>query len=100
MSLFVIESIDKPESFDLRQSVRPTHLAYLDALGDAVVLAGPFQDEQGRSVGSMVVVAAKTLADAEALAARDPYAEAGLFETVTVRRWRWVVKAPGDLLQE
>ena len=44
--------------------------------------------------GSIVVVEAGDLAAAKALFAADPYAAAGLFETVEIRPWRWVVGAP------
>jgi hypothetical protein len=97
MGLFVIECADRPDGFDLRQSVRPRHLEYIATLGDKMVLAGPFLDEAERMVGSLLVVKADTLAEAETIAARDPYAEAGLFASTSVRRWRWVINKPETL---
>lgn len=95
--LFVIDAKDKPDSFDLRLSTRPDHLDYLKSLGDRLVAAGPFQDEQGRSIGSMVIVSAESSYDAEQIAAQDPYAQAGLFAEVSVRPWVWALKAPEGL---
>jgi uncharacterized protein YciI len=47
-----------------------------------------------RSQGSIVVIEAESLAEAKATFAADPYALAGLFASVEVRPWRWVVGAP------
>ena len=42
----------------------------------------------------LVVVEAPDVATAEAIAAADPYAKAGLFESVEVRPWNWVFNKP------
>lgn len=97
MALFAIECADRPNGFDLRASVRPQHLQFLAGLGDALALAGPFQDDDGRSIGSLVVVKAGSRAEAEAIAARDPYAVAGLFVSSSVRPWVWSVNKPEGL---
>jgi uncharacterized protein YciI len=51
---------------------------------------GPFLTaaEGGDPRGSMVIVEAADLAAAEAFAAGDPFAKAGLFETVKIEPWR------------
>lgn len=97
MGLYVIECTDKPESFDLRQDVRPKHLDFIKALGETIVLAGPFLDGKERMVGSLLIVKADGLEEAEAIAAQDPYAKAGLFTDTSVRPWRWVVNKPETL---
>jgi uncharacterized protein len=56
-----------------------------------VVQAGPFLDGAGEMVGSLVVIEADTRAAAEDWAAGDPYARAGLFESVEIRAWKKVV---------
>ncbi len=94
MGLFVIECTDKEDGFALRQEVRPKHLDYAKALGDTLLVGGPFLDEQERMIGSLLIIKADSLADAEAIAARDPYAQAGLFSATSVRPWRWTVNAP------
>lgn len=92
--LYVIETNDKPDGFDLRLKTRPAHMEFLKSLGDGLVLAGPFQDEQGRSNGSLVVIRAENQAQAETIAARDPYAIAGLFASTSVRPWVWSINKP------
>ncbi|WP_025051837.1 YciI family protein [Sulfitobacter noctilucae] len=77
---------DKPGSLDVRKANRDAHLAYLKDTG-CVTLGGPFRDSQGDMCGSMLVLDLPDMAAAEAWAAEDPYAKAGLFETVTLREW-------------
>lgn len=81
---------DRPGALQLRLDNRPAHLEYLAASG-VVELAGPTLDEEGNPNGSMIVLEVPDLAAARAWAAADPYAKAGLFESVTVQGWRRVV---------
>ena len=53
--------------------------------------AGPFLDETGEMVGSLIVLTVATLDAAKTWAAVDPYAMAGLFQTVTIREWKKVI---------
>lgn len=92
--LFAILCEDQPGSLQLRLDTRPAHLGYLEGLGDAVKLAGPFLDDQGKPNGSMIVVEAESLEQATQIARNDPYAKAGLFTTTSIRPWNWVVKNP------
>ncbi len=91
MPLFTVTCRDKPESFDLRARTRDAHLAWIAEQGAAVRLGGPWLDEEARSVGSLLIVEAGDLAAAQALAAGDPYAHAGLFASVAVEPWRLVI---------
>ena len=95
--MFAVTAFDKPNSLEKRLEVRPTHLKYWDDNADAMVLAGPFLGEDGNAVGSMMVVTASGQAAAEALVGNDPYAVEGVFESVTVRPWNWVIKRPETL---
>jgi uncharacterized protein YciI len=46
------------------------------------------------SAPTLVILAADDLEAAKALAASDPYAKAGLFASVDIRPWNWVIKNP------
>jgi uncharacterized protein YciI len=92
--LFALICTDKPGSVELRMSVRPDHLAFLESLGSAVKGAGPFTDDAGSPTGSLILVEAEDRAAADAVAARDPYAKAGLFLSVEARPWKWLIKNP------
>jgi uncharacterized protein YciI len=90
--LFALICTDKPNSLDLRMANRPSHLAYLETI--TVKGAGPFLDDAGNPNGSLVIIEATDLADAKAIAAADPYAKAGLFASVDIRPWKWLIKNP------
>ncbi|MFN4140309.1 YciI-like protein [Aestuariivirga sp.] len=92
--LFALICTDKPASVDLRMAVRPDHLKYLESLGGALKAAGPFTTEEGSPTGSLVVIEAADSAAARAIADNDPYARAGLFHSVEIRPWKWLIKNP------
>ena len=94
--LFAFICTDKPgEGLALRMQNRDKHVAYLDALGDKMKSAGPFMNEDGSEPrGSLVIVEADSLNAARDIAAKDPYAIAGVFESVDIRPWKWVFGAP------
>ena len=92
--LFALLCTDKPNSLDLRMSVRPDHLKYLESLGAALKAAGPFTSDEGSPIGSLVIIEAENRAAAQAMAENDPYARAGLFAAVEIRPWKWLIKNP------
>ncbi len=92
--LYALICTDKAKSVDLRMSVRPDHVAFLQGLGDTLKAAGPFLNDEGSPIGSLVVIEAGTKQEAEAIAVEDPYAKAGLFETVEITQWNWILKNP------
>ena len=94
--LFVVLCTYKAGHLDLRMTTRPAHVDWLNALDAEGTLkaAGPFLGDDGKPVGSMLILKAADLDAAKALAAKDPYAEAGLFSEVSVRPWNWVFKNP------
>jgi uncharacterized protein len=92
--LYALICTDKPNSAELRAGVRPFHLTYLESLGSALKFAGPFLNDDGGPIGSLVMIEAETRAAAEQMAANDPYSKAGLFASVEIKAWRWAVKNP------
>ena len=92
--LFALICTDKPQSLELRLSVRPDHLKYLESLGTALKAAGPFTGDAGQPIGSLVVIEAADRAAATAMAEADPYARAGLFAAVDIRPWKWLINNP------
>ena len=71
-----------------RESQRGEHIAYRKGLGADMALAGPLLDAEERPIGSVVIVQADDDAGARDLASADPYVAAGVFELVSVRRYR------------
>lgn len=90
MALFAFLCTDKPESLAVRMANRDAHLAYVKR-EPGLKFGGPFLDAEGAMVGSMLVVELPDRAAAEAFAAADPYAKAGLFSKVDIHGWRATV---------
>lgn len=82
--------IDKPGHLHIRQENRPAHLEHINRSG-VVEMAGPFLSEAGEMVGSLVILNVDDLGAAQDWAANDPYAKAGLFQSVDIREWKKVV---------
>lgn len=81
---------DKAGALETRKANRDAHLAYIKDTG-VVEQAGPFLDDDGQMCGSLLILSVETMAEAEAWAAGDPYAKAGLFESVTLSAWNKVL---------
>jgi uncharacterized protein YciI len=81
---------DKPGALQTRLENREAHLAHIAASG-VVEMAGPFLDETGTMTGSLIILSVASLEEAKAWAAADPYAKAGLFESVAIREWKKVI---------
>ena len=79
---FVIIGFDGPQGEAKRKIHRPAHLANMEPLDQAgrVVLAGPLTDK----TGSLIVIEADSLEEAEQFAREDPYTVHGVFERVEV----------------
>jgi len=90
--LFSIHCVDKTdEGLALRKANRPAHLEYLEANIDKVKFAGPTLTDDGQTpTGSLILIEAADRSEAEAFAAGDPYAKAGVFESVTIKATRQV----------
>ncbi|MDM9561005.1 MULTISPECIES: YciI family protein [Bordetella] len=86
---YIIETFDKPGHQAVRQQHRATHLEYLDANKHLLLACGAkLQDDGTDAGGGLYVVDLDTREAAEAFIAADPFHQAGLFERVTITRWR------------
>jgi len=81
---------DKQGALEVRKANRDAHVAYLKA-SDCVVQAGPFLDDAGDMMGSLIILDVGTMSDAEDWAQNDPYAKAGLFASVELIHWNKVI---------
>lgn len=88
--LFAIICTDKPSSLETRKSNREAHLAFLSELGDRLKAGGPFLDESGSPSGSLLIIEAASASEAHATVEKDPYALAGLFQSVDIQQWKKV----------
>ena len=92
--LFAIICHDRQGGLETRKENRPAHLEHLASIGDSLKGAGPFLDDEGNPNGSMVIVEMADMAAAQAFADNDPYAKAGLFASVDIRAWNWILANP------
>ncbi|CAN7448670.1 YciI family protein [Rhizobium lusitanum] len=94
--LFAFVCKDKPGHLNVRMDTRPAHVEHLNKLNaeGTLKMAGPFLDADGKPNGSLVIVNADTIEAAKAIADSDPYAKAGLFESVEVKPFNWVFNNP------
>lgn len=94
--LFAFVCKDKPGHLQVRMDTRPAHVDHLNRLNaeGTLKMAGPFLDGDGKPSGSLVIVEAETIEAATAIADADPYAKAGLFESVEVKPFNWVFNNP------
>lgn len=88
--LIALFCLDKENALDLRLATRDAHLAYIAETRDIIHLGGPLLDDAGDMCGSMIVLNVDDMAAAKNWAANDPYAKAGLFQSVTMRQWKQV----------
>jgi uncharacterized protein len=92
---YVAICLDKPNGNELRIANRTAHLDYLRVNSKTIKSCGPFLSDDGTAmVGSMLIMEAEDRAGVETVLAQDPYRKAGLFGSVEVRGWRWVVGCP------
>jgi uncharacterized protein YciI len=86
---YAILTTDKPDSAELRARTRAVHLEYLTANTHKLLAAGAIIDDDGTGGhGGILIVDTDERKEAEAFIAGDPFTKAGLFEKVTVTRWR------------
>jgi len=90
--LFAVIRHDKPNSLDLRLSERPKHLVYLETVLDKIMYGGALLDDAGKQVGSILIIDVADKAAADAFAVADPYVDAGLFASTSIRQFRQVFK--------
>jgi len=92
---FVFFCKDKPGHEQVRIANRLAHLDYLETHKAQLFCAGPLLSDAVADVptmiGSLLVLDLPDRQAADAFAAEDPYAKAGLFESVAIHPWRKVL---------
>lgn len=93
---FIIYSRDKENALEIRKANRDAHLAFLANEAPVKVLsAGPWLDDTGETMkGSLLIVEAEKLTDVRTWLQADPYAQAGLPDSVTIHPFIWAIGAP------
>ncbi len=96
---FILIAHDKAGGLPLRLATRPAHLLYCEKeIGSRLLYAGPILGEDGSPKGSVMVVETADEAEARALFAADPYAQARLFAETSLTGFKTVFR-DGVLVQ-
>ena len=88
---YAVHYLDRANAGDVRQRHREAHIAYRKGLGDKLLLAGPLLSEDGKPVGSLVLLEAGSLSEAKNVAQSDPYAvrdSSIMFWFMATKSWR------------
>ncbi len=86
---YIIQTRDKADYGHVRAEWRAEHLEYLDNHKGKLLAAGALVDDDGSGGhGGVIIVDTDDREEAENFIANDPFSRAGLFESVTVTRWR------------
>jgi uncharacterized protein YciI len=94
---FMVIGTDKPGATPVRLATRARHRDWLRGPHERVkvVLSGASLERDSTAMnGSLLVVAADGYEDVLAFSQADPYAHAGLFASVEIRRWDWTFGNP------
>src|SRR5689334_22688572 len=92
---FVAICRDRADGLEIRLANRPAHLEFLTSQAERIKVGGPFLTPDGeRMIGSVLILEARDGAEAWAILAEDPYGRAGLFQSVELLPWCWVVNPP------
>ena len=87
--LIALIAKDKPDALQTRLDNRAAHLAYIEETG-VVSQAGPLLNGDAM-IGSLVILDVADTAAAQTWADNDPYAKAGLFQSVELIPWKKVI---------
>ncbi|MBS29226.1 MAG: hypothetical protein CL566_09950 [Alphaproteobacteria bacterium] len=80
---------DKDGTAGLRREIVEAHWSFMDGYADQMVARGPTLADDGKTpTGSMHMVELPDGEAARVFAYEEPYAKAGLFDEIIVRRWR------------
>jgi uncharacterized protein YciI len=89
--LIALIARDKTGALETRKANREAHLAYIASTG-VVEQAGPLLDADEQMIGSLIVLDVADMAAAQDWTANDPYAKAGLFQSVDLIPWKRVIQ--------
>ena len=91
MAYFAVEYVYDPSKTELMDQVRPRHRAYLGALRDEGKNLGSGL-LSGDAPGALLILKADAEADVLAMLDADPFHEAGVVSSRTVREWNPVIR--------
>ena len=94
MALYLLIGFDRhPHQMALRDSVRAEHREYVLGNMSNMRMGGAMVDDDGNQYGTMLVFEADSADEVWDWIRQEPFYQAGVFETVAVRKWDLVIGA-------
>lgn len=93
MNSYAIYCTDKPDTEQRRLDTRIAHFAHIEKTLDNLLIAGPMMDENGSTVGSLLIVKADNERDARKQLEADPYFDADIWADIRITKF---TPAAGD----
>jgi len=88
---YAVIALDKEGGAPLRAELRPKHLVHLEQYAGKLLAGGAMLADDGATpVGSLLIIDSEDRAEVETIVAADPFTQAGLFQSVSIRPWRKV----------
>lgn len=93
--LYAITYVFKDGINEKRSAVRDQHIAHMNGAEDRLKAAGPIMqsDDSEDAHGSLIVIEAQSQTAASLFSDTDPYVQAGIVESVTIRPWNAILGA-------
>lgn len=86
---WLIKCRAKPAIDELRVATLPAHTKFLDGYPQVTWYSGPiFSDDNKNALGSLRLIEFPDRAAAQAYINADPYTKAGIFESISIERWK------------
>ena len=88
---FVIRAYDGEGMLDKRMEVRPRHFEGMERMKEHTLCAGGMLDEDGKMIGSLLVMEFQTREELDEYLANEPYVVENVWERIEVERMNVVI---------
>ena len=88
---FVIRAYDGEGMLDKRMEVRPRHFEGMEKMKEHTLCAGGMLDEEGKMIGSLLVMEFQTREELNEYLANEPYVVENVWERIEVERMNVVI---------
>ena len=88
---FVIRAYDGEGMLDKRMEVRPRHFEGMEKMKEHTLCAGGMLDEDGKMIGSLLVMEFQTREELNEYLANEPYVVEHVWERIEVERMNVVI---------
>lgn len=86
MMQFVVKAYDGEGMLDKRMEVRPRHLEGMDKMREHIICAGGLLDDNGKMIGSLLVMQFDNREELEDYLSHEPYIQEKVWEKIEIDR--------------